>query len=111
MQIMDHVNIVRLYETYETADSLFLVMEYVPGTNLDEHLRRGPLSEPEARLIFRQMVAAVDYCHQHWIVHRDLKVDSKTASGLYKTKCIEKKLTIEGDRHRMYCLHRMDKCD
>ncbi|KAF7730963.1 hypothetical protein EC973_001009 [Apophysomyces ossiformis] len=75
MEVIDHPNIVHLYETYETADSLYLVMEYVPGVNLEEHLQRrgGALSENEARMIFRQMVAAVDYCHSRWVVHRDLK--------------------------------------
>ncbi|ORZ24521.1 kinase-like domain-containing protein, partial [Absidia repens] len=75
MEALDHPNVVHLYETVETADSLYLVMEYVPGFNLDEHLqkRHGLLHEDEARLIFRQMVAAVDYCHSRWVVHRDLK--------------------------------------
>ncbi|KAI8331373.1 hypothetical protein BC941DRAFT_505857 [Chlamydoabsidia padenii] len=75
MEALDHPNVVHLYETVETADSLYLVMEYVPGFNLDEHLqkRHGSLHEDEARLIFRQMVTAVDYCHSRWVVHRDLK--------------------------------------
>lgn len=76
MEALDHPNIVRLYETYETTDSLYLVMEYVEGYNLDEFLqqRGGKLPENEARDIFRQMAAAMDYCHSRWVVHRDLKV-------------------------------------
>ncbi|KAI9321619.1 kinase-like domain-containing protein [Dichotomocladium elegans] len=75
MEILDHKNIIHLYETYETADLLYIIMEYVPGVNLDEHLRRshGSLSEDEARMVFRQLIAAVDYCHRHWVVHRDIK--------------------------------------
>ncbi|KAL0097068.1 kinase-like domain-containing protein [Phycomyces blakesleeanus] len=75
MEIIDHPNVVHLYETYETADSLYLVMEYVPGLNLDEYLQKhnGALQEEDARNIFRQMVAAVEYCHSRWVVHRDLK--------------------------------------
>jgi serine/threonine protein kinase len=34
----------------------------------------GRLPEKEARDIFRQMAAAMDYCHSRWVVHRDLKV-------------------------------------
>lgn len=78
MESLDHPNVVHLYETFETADSLFLVMEYVRGVNLDEYLQqsnsRGALKEDEARHIFRQIVAAVDYCHSQYVVHRDLKV-------------------------------------
>ncbi|ORZ21230.1 hypothetical protein BCR42DRAFT_488337 [Absidia repens] len=75
MEALHHPNIARLYETFETACTLYLVMEYIPGVNLDEYLKRkgGSLKEDEARVIFRQVVAAVDYCHRKWVVHRDLK--------------------------------------
>ncbi|OAD66846.1 hypothetical protein PHYBLDRAFT_6352, partial [Phycomyces blakesleeanus NRRL 1555(-)] len=75
MEALDHESVVRLYETFETCDTLYLVMEYVPGCNLDEHLQKsgGSISEDEARLIFRQMVVAVSHCHSRWVVHRDLK--------------------------------------
>ncbi|KAI9260563.1 kinase-like domain-containing protein [Phascolomyces articulosus] len=76
MELIDHKNVIHLYETYETAETLYLVMEYVPGVNLDEHLQRsrhGALTETEARAIFRQVVSAVDHCHRKWIVHRDIK--------------------------------------
>lgn len=78
MEVLDHANIVKMLETYETCDTLFLVMEYVPGQNLDEYLnQRGTcLSEDEARRIFRQLVSAVYFCHSRWVVHRDLKVNN-----------------------------------
>lgn len=77
MEVLDHENIVRLYETYETADALYIVMEYVEGYNLEEYLKtvdKGILQEHQARDIFRQVVKAIDHCHSKWIVHRDLKV-------------------------------------
>lgn len=77
MEILQHEYIVKLYETFESCDSLFLVMEYVPGWNLDEYLQKkndGALTEDEARHLFRQLVSAVDFCHRKWVVHRDLKV-------------------------------------
>ncbi|ORY91075.1 kinase-like domain-containing protein [Syncephalastrum racemosum] len=75
MEVLDHPNIVKMIETYETCDTLFLMMEYVPGQNLDEYLheRGTSLSEDEARRIFRQLVSAVYFCHSRWVVHRDLK--------------------------------------
>jgi serine/threonine protein kinase len=76
MELMNHEQVTKLHETYETADSLYLVMEYVPGVNLEQYLQLagGALSEVEARQLFRQIVSAVSYCHSRWIVHRDLKV-------------------------------------
>ncbi|KAI9332406.1 kinase-like domain-containing protein [Pilaira anomala] len=76
MEILQHESIVKLYETFESCDSLFLVMEYVPGWNLDEYLQKknqGALDENEARHLFRQIITAVDFCHRKWVVHRDLK--------------------------------------
>jgi serine/threonine protein kinase len=77
MEVLDHQNIVTLYETYETADALYLIMEYVPGYNLEEYLKsidKSIIPETMARDIFRQVVKAVDHCHSKWVVHRDLKV-------------------------------------
>ncbi|KAI9478034.1 MAG: kinase-like domain-containing protein [Benjaminiella poitrasii] len=76
MQVLDHENIVKLYETYETADAIYLTMEYVEGCNLEEYLKKinkNVIPEDEARDIFRQVVKAIDHCHSRWVVHRDLK--------------------------------------
>lgn len=105
MEVLDHENIVHLIETFETADSLYLVMEYVPGVNLDEHLQQRPnraLSENEARKIFRQIVAAVDYCHSRWVVHRDLKVYMQTFPFFNNS-------VADLNRHPTCCLRQMDK--
>lgn len=77
MEVLNHQNVVKLHETYETADTLYIVMEYVPGYNLEEYLKaidQSAIPEHQARDIFRQVVKAVDHCHSKWIVHRDLKV-------------------------------------
>lgn len=109
MEILDHKNIIHLYETYETADSLYIVMEYVPGVNLDEHLKQsnGHLSEEEARHVFRQLVAAVDYCHRHWVVHRDIKVCYRSFSivGIYCGACVlafQRRGERKGDKKHVY---------
>lgn len=94
MELLQHDGIVKLYETFESCDSLFLVMEYVPGWNLDEYLQKkseGALDENEARHLFRQLVAAVDYCHHKWVVHRDLKVH--TSIQIYHN-CINSRIHI-----------------
>ena len=77
MEVLDHQNVVKLYETYETADTLYIIMEYVKGYNLEEYLKsidKSIIPEDQARDIFRQVIKAVDHCHSKWIVHRDLKV-------------------------------------
>ena len=88
MEMLKHDNIVKLFETYETCDSLFLIMEYIPGMNLDEYLHKngGHLTEDQARLFFRQIVSAIYFCHNRWVVHRDLKTPNilVTPNGVIK---------------------------
>ena len=55
----------------------YLVLEYVEGGELFNHiLDHGRLSEPEAVRIFRQIIAALSYCHSFHICHRDLKPEN-----------------------------------
>ncbi|EPQ17009.1 Serine/threonine-protein kinase MARK2 [Myotis brandtii] len=71
---VNHPNITKLFEVIATQDKFFLAMEHVSGGDLLEHLQNyGTMNEGEARAVFRQVVSAVQYCHQRGIVHRDLK--------------------------------------
>jgi serine/threonine-protein kinase HSL1 (negative regulator of Swe1 kinase) len=77
MKLIDHPNIMRLYDVWETSTHLYLILEYVEGGELFERLcAKGPLSYEEALRYFQQIIAAVDYCHQFNIAHRDLKPEN-----------------------------------
>ncbi|KAK8216083.1 serine/threonine-protein kinase GIN4 [Phyllosticta capitalensis] len=77
MKLLDHPNIVKLYDVWENRSELYLIMEYVEGGELfayiDEHTG---LDELEVVFIFRQIVAALIYCHRLHIHHRDLKPEN-----------------------------------
>jgi serine/threonine protein kinase len=72
-----HRNIVRLYDSFETARHLVFVMELCAGGDILTYVRkRGCLSEDVARELFSQAASAVHYCHRKGIVHRDIKLDN-----------------------------------
>lgn len=81
-----HLNIVHAREVVLSKSHLGLSMEFVSGGNMvsyvsmkreTRHLRGGlALDEDEARYFFRQLIAAVEFCHKNHVAHRDLKLDN-----------------------------------
>ncbi|KAM4873588.1 sperm motility kinase 4A-like [Thomomys bottae] len=82
LKCVDHPNIIKLYEVVDTEEHLYLVMEYVDGGDLVDYLQKvDRLGEEAARLLFGQILRAVQYCHDHGIVHRDLKAENVLLDG------------------------------
>ncbi len=72
-----HPHILPLFDSGEAAGLLFYVMPYVGGESLRERLRRvGALPLADALRIAREVADALDYAHQHGVVHRDIKPDN-----------------------------------
>jgi len=77
MKLVNHPNIVKLYQVMETKSMLYLVSEYAPQGEIFEYIaRHGRMSEALARRKFWQIVLAVEYCHSRRVVHRDLKAEN-----------------------------------
>ncbi|KAI0629301.1 Pkinase-domain-containing protein [Trametes polyzona] len=77
MKLIDHPNILRLYDVWETSTELYLILEYVEGGELFDYLcNKGRLASAEALSYFHQIITAIDYCHRFNIAHRDLKPEN-----------------------------------
>ncbi|KAF1962771.1 Pkinase-domain-containing protein [Byssothecium circinans] len=77
MKLLDHPNIVRLYDIWENRNEIYLIMEYIEGGELFSYIgENGSLPEDLVVYIFRQIIAALLYCHRINIHHRDLKPEN-----------------------------------
>ncbi|KAK2499521.1 hypothetical protein MC885_003722 [Smutsia gigantea] len=66
-----------MFQVMETKDMLYIVTEFAKNGEMFDYLTsHGHLSESEAREKFWQILSAVEYCHSHHIVHRDLKTEN-----------------------------------
>eukprot|EP00747_Dinoflagellata_sp_TGD_P218907 gnl/TRDRNA2_/TRDRNA2_91092_c0_seq1.p1 gnl/TRDRNA2_/TRDRNA2_91092_c0~~gnl/TRDRNA2_/TRDRNA2_91092_c0_seq1.p1 ORF type:complete len:304 (+),score=45.16 gnl/TRDRNA2_/TRDRNA2_91092_c0_seq1:65-976(+) len=84
--------VVRLVEIFEDQNWVHLVLELCAGGELYERQKEvGVFDEPEARVLMRQMLAAVRHVHRNGIVHRDLKLENwlltRPAPGLELRLC------------------------
>lgn len=71
---MDHPNLVRAFDAGEDGHVHYLVVEYVPGTDLRRLVRReGPLDMYRSARIIAQVAHALQYAHSQGMIHRDVK--------------------------------------
>lgn len=79
LRVADHPNVIRYYETLQDDQHHYLVMELCTGGSLSQHIQNWHenggvgLSELDLARVVVQMLRGVAYCHQHGIVHRDVK--------------------------------------
>ena len=89
---MDHPNIVKIFEFYNSPTHYYLITEYCPGGCLYDLIvkNNGPFTEIQASYIMHQLFSVVNYCHKMKIIHRDLKPENilvnKNENGLIKIK-------------------------
>lgn len=77
MMLLHHPYIVSLKDAMLMPHHYYLFFEYVSGGQiLDYIISHGKLKEKQARKFARQMLSAIEYCHRHSIVHRDLKIEN-----------------------------------
>ncbi|HEY0873947.1 MAG TPA: protein kinase [Vicinamibacterales bacterium] len=74
---LDHPNIARVFDGGTTTDGdPYFVMEYVDGIGVDRYCDEHRLSIDERLRLFLEICRGVQYAHQNFVVHRDLKPDN-----------------------------------
>jgi calcium-dependent protein kinase len=81
LKMMDHPHIVQLFETFEDAEHLHLVMELCPGGSLIQRIiateESGQhITEHQVAVLMKQVFGSVYYMHNMCVMHRDLKPEN-----------------------------------
>ena len=77
LRMMDHPNILKLFEFYSNPKEFSIVTELCPmGELFDQIINTGPFDEKYSAYILYQIFSAVNYCHKMNIIHRDLKPEN-----------------------------------
>ena len=82
---LDHPDIVRIIESFNTKNSYILITEYCEGGELFDQVK-NQLSETQIAVIFRQLLSGLAYLHSNNIVHRDLKLENILINEIEKSK-------------------------
>jgi calcium-dependent protein kinase len=88
---LDHPNIIKYHETYQSAKYMYLVMEFCGGGELFDKLTSNnkTFSEASAADIMETLFLAVNHCHHNKVAHRDLKPENIMYSESGKIKLID----------------------
>jgi serine/threonine-protein kinase len=71
---LKHPNIVQVFDSGQTDDTCYIVMQYVDGPDMSKFLeQRGRLPLAQALPLIRDIASAMDYAHEQGLVHRDIK--------------------------------------
>ncbi|XP_011696629.1 PREDICTED: testis-specific serine/threonine-protein kinase 4-like [Wasmannia auropunctata] len=74
---LKHPNLIHFLQAIETTHRVYIIMEYAQNGSLLDIIRRYTyIDELRSRRWFRQLLDAIDYCHEHGIVHRDVKCEN-----------------------------------
>ena len=77
LQIMDHPNILKIFEFYSNKESYSIITEFCSGGELFQEITdNGPFNEKYTAYVMFQIFSAINYCHNMNIIHRDLKPEN-----------------------------------
>ena len=91
MRNLDHENVIKLYEVFETEKSIYLIMDIVQGKPLQELLKKASFKDNEARIknIISSLLEGLAYLASKGVMHRDLKPDNILLDKSDKVKIVD----------------------
>jgi calcium-dependent protein kinase len=97
LTMIDHPNVIKIFEFYTTQKEYYLVTEFCEGGELFEKIvEMAPLKEDISAIIMYQILSAIHYCHKMDIIHRDLKPENILFTGENLDKNVKMKIVDFG---------------
>jgi len=99
LQTAEHRNIIKLEHVEEDPMNIYIFTEYCEEGDLYAYIQRnGVFEESMAKMLFRQMLEAVDYCHKKLkICHHDIKLENLVVNSEMRVKLIDFGFAIDLD--------------
>lgn len=73
LELLNHSNIVAVYNFGKQQEFFYLMLEYVDGVNLRQAMRAGSFSAADAMAVVPEICTALQYAHDEGVLHRDIK--------------------------------------
>ncbi|EGR29198.1 protein kinase domain protein [Ichthyophthirius multifiliis] len=84
MRQLDSDHLIRLYEVYETSNSIYFVVDLLQGGELLHRIReKGTINEKDLKVLIRNLILALNHLHQKNIMHRDIKPENLLLKSKY----------------------------
>lgn len=93
---MDHPNIIKLYEVFQTRDRYQVVTQFCKGGSIIDFIKeRKFFDENAVKVILRQLLGCLNYLHTLRIVHRDVKLENVVFNNKVKNGSKEQEIQIK----------------
>jgi WD40 repeat protein/predicted Ser/Thr protein kinase len=93
---LTHRNIIQIFEIAECDNQPYLVMEYVPGSNLHDWLKGTPMDAMRAASLVEELALGIEHAHGAGVLHRDLKPANVLLENASQSQPLRAKITDFG---------------
>lgn len=101
----NHPNLMGQIETCTDDERLYVVMKYCAGGELFDYIdEHGPLDNPTAKRMFRQLLSAVSYLQKLGLAHRDMSLENVLYDGEHTYVIIDFGMVVRLKQHRQNCV-------
>jgi len=86
---LNHSNIATIHAIEETEDEIFIVVEFIDGTELKDKIKTGPITIDDSIKIATQIAVGLNAAHKKGVVHRDIKSQNIMITNEGKVKIMD----------------------